>query len=333
MMTPSQSGHDSLFDEPLDILVLMGGPSDEREVSLASGTAIADALTLRGHNVRRADIGPLHTEALDAEGIDVVFIALHGEFGEDGQIQRLCEQRGLAYVGSPPHASELALDKAASKQVYRKVGIDTPEWVVVEEFDRPTKQAALIDRVGLPCVLKPVAGGSSIDITIARSADERHSALEYLLDKYTRAMVEQYVEGREFTVGVIDTRALPVMEIRSRRDFYDYTAKYSDDATEYIADHGLDDASVKAMQNAALGAHGALGCRDLSRSDFLTDNDGRCWMIEINTIPGFTSHSLLPKAAAVAGIDFATLCEMLVKMAVDRHVLAESRLSPSVDAD
>jgi len=310
----------------LGILVLMGGPSNEREVSLHSGAAVADALASLGHNVRRSDIQPLRPRILDEVAADVVFIALHGEFGEDGQVQQLCEDRRLAYVGSGPRASELAMDKAASKQIYRKVGLDTPEWVVVEEFAGSVKQHGLLDQIGLPCVLKPVDGGSSVDISIANTAEQRWDALEYLLDKYSRALVERYVVGREFTVGVLADSALPVMEIRVRRNFYDYVAKYDDDGgTEYVSAHGLDGETVNLLQMAALSAHRALGCRDMSRSDFRLGPAGRVWILETNTIPGFTSHSLLPKAAEAAGIDFAELCDRLVQMAVRRKdVAAES---------
>jgi D-alanine-D-alanine ligase len=310
--------HGSIFDRPLDILVLMGGPSSEREVSLVSGAAIADALESCGHRVVRGDIKPTDTSAIDGEQPDVVFIALHGEFGEDGQVQQLCEQRGLTYVGSAPQPSELAMDKAASKQIYRKIGLDTPDWVIVEEFDTPAKQAELVERIPLPCVVKPVDGGSSVDIDIVRTRAERDKTLEALLDKYTRAMVERLIEGRELTVGILDSRPLPVLEIRPQREFYDYIAKYDDDNTEYILDHGLTEEIVQATQHAAVSAHEALGCRDMSRSDFILNGDQEVWILETNTIPGFTSHSLLPKAAAAEGMDFAQLCEELVRMAMDR---------------
>ena len=317
------------IDEPLDILVAAGGISAEREVSLQSGRAVAEALETRGHRVRLADINPLHTEPLDDPAIDVVFIAMHGAFGEDGGMQQCCRDRGLAYVGSGPHASELAMDKAASKQAFRKAGLDTPDWVVVEEFNDAARQRQLLRAPGLPCVLKPVDGGSSVDIVIAHTAAQRADALGDLLDKYARALVERYVDGREFTVSVLDEQALPVMEIRVRRGFYDYTAKYEDGATEYILDHGLDDQASQLLKSAALTAHRALGCRDLSRTDFRVDANDRIWVLETNTIPGFTSHSLLPKAAAAAGIAFADLCERLVGMALQRRIAADEVLTPS----
>lgn len=311
----------SIFPAPLDVLVLMGGPSSEREVSLLSGAAVADALAGLGHRVRRSDIGPSDAAALDGpDRPDVVFIALHGEFGEDGQVQRLCEDRGLAYVGSGPKASELGMDKAASKQFYRRAGLRTPDWRVIEEFDAPARRQGWLDEIGLPCVVKPLDGGSSVDVVIAPSAEQRDDALAGLLVKYGRAMVERFVKGREMTVGVLGDGigALPVIEIRPKRAFYNYQAKYFDDDTEYLFDHGLSGSTVAALQEAAVRAHDALGCRDLSRTDFLLDEAGVAWVLETNTIPGFTSHSLVPKAAAKAGLTFATLCERLCKMALER---------------
>ncbi len=309
-------------DRPLDILVLMGGPSSERDVSLASGEAVATALAARGHRVRRGDIRPTDTSVLDGDRPDVVFIALHGEFGEDGQVQQLCEDRRLAYVGSGIHASELTMDKAATKQIYRQAKLATPEWGVVEEFDTPARARELADGVGLPCVLKPIGGGSSVDIAIVEDVEKRDAALGMLLDRYSRAMVERFVAGREFTVGVLGDRALPAVEIRPDRAFYDYYAKYEDDKTGYIFDHGLDVAMITALREAALTSHAALGCRDMSRTDMIVDADGKVWTIETNTIPGFTPHSLLPKAACQAGIPMEHLCEQLVGMALRRKGLA-----------
>jgi len=308
----------SILQRSLDVLVLMGGPSEEREISLLSGKAVAEALAQRGHRVRTADITPTDTSALEGDHPDVVFIAMHGEFGEDGQVQQLCEDRQLAYVGSSPRACERAMDKAAAKQVYRRIGLATPDWVVVEQYDKPDTVAELIGRIGLPCVVKPVLGGSSQDVFLCDTESARKAALDELLDKYTRALVEKRISGRELTVGVLGTRALPVIEIRTDRPFYDYQAKYLDDDTQYIFDHGLPDELVETLQDAAVSAHGALGCLDISRSDFVLDDDGVVWILETNIIPGLTSHSLLPKAAACEGLAFGKMCEMLVKMAMNR---------------
>ena len=310
---------ESIFTRPLDILVLMGGPSSEHDVSILSGTAIADALVSVGHTVRRADIGPSDTSALDGTPPDVVFIALHGEFGEDGQVQRLCEERGLPYIGSPPHASEIAMDKAASKVCYRQAGLSTPPWAVLEKLHSPQDCRQMLESIGLPCVLKPLTGGSSVDVSIVGDATQRDKLVKSLLGKYPRVLAEKFVKGRELTVGVLGHRALPVIEIRPRRAFYDYQAKYFDDDTEYLFEHDLDAKTVAYLQDCSLKAHQALGCRDISRSDFLLDEQGVAWVLETNTIPGFTSHSLVPKAAKRIGYSFVQLCEELVKMALERE--------------
>jgi D-alanine-D-alanine ligase len=305
---------------PLDITVLMGGPSSEREVSLLSGEAIAAALESVGHTVVREDISPNWTSPLRREGIEVVFIALHGAFGESGEVQELCEAHGLAYTGSGPRASELAMNKAASKQVLKHGGLSTPDWMIIEEFHAPAVYREWLREFDLPVAVKPVGGGSSIDITLARDVAARDAAIEELLDKYSRAMVEKLVAGRELTVGILGDQPLPLIEVVPRREFYDYTAKYDDEAgTEYVLDHGLDDAVVQQVQASAVAAHELLGCRDLSRVDFLLDENGVAQVLEVNTIPGFTSHSLVPKAAAAAGIGFEQLVDHLVAMAWNRR--------------
>jgi D-alanine-D-alanine ligase len=304
----------------LDITVLMGGPSAERDVSLMSGSAIADGLQRSGHRVTRADILPEETAALDRDGIDVVFIALHGDFGESGEVQRLCEERGLRYTGSGPRASQLAIDKAATKQIVRRVGLPTPDWMILEDFHTPAQIAQWLPELDLPVVLKPVDGGSSVDITIARTRQVCEEALDGLLDKYGRAMLERFVPGRELTVGILGAEPLPVLEIIPHGEFYDYRAKYSDEAgTVYTFDHGLDAATVKRLQAAARATHRALGCRDLSRVDFLLDDEATAWVLEINTIPGFTSHSLLPMAAGRAGVSFEELVDRIARMAMGRE--------------
>ena len=304
----------------LDVTVLMGGPSSEREVSLASGTAVADGLREAGHRVTQADIMPNDTHALDRPKIDVVFIALHGEFGESGQVQTLCRQRGLPYTGSGPRASELAMDKAATKQVAKRAGVQTPDWMIIEGFHDPLQAAEWLNELPPPVILKPVNGGSSVDITIARDAAQRDAALEALLDKYDRAMLERFIPGRELTVGILGDQALPVLEVVPKRPFYDYAAKYADEAgTRYVFDHGLSDEIVHACREAATRTHQALGCRDMSRVDFVLDEADTPQFLEINTIPGFTSHSLLPMAARQAGIDFPQLVDRLVAMAVARR--------------
>ncbi|MFP4353927.1 MAG: D-alanine--D-alanine ligase [Phycisphaerae bacterium] len=300
----------------LDLTVLMGGPSAEREVSLWSGTAVADALESVGHKVTRSDISPTNASALDREGIDAVFIAMHGAFGESGEVQQLCENRNLPYVGSEPRPSRLCMNKAATKQFLRQANLPTPDWMIIESFHAPATYQPWLAELPVPVVVKPVDGGSSVDVTIARDESTRDEKIGELIEIYGRVMLERFVEGREMTVGILDDQALPICEILPDGAFYDYRAKYSDDAaTRYIFDHGLDASTTETMQSMALAAHRCLGCRDMSRVDFILDPQNQPHILEINTIPGFTSHSLLPKAAAEAGVDFAGLCDRLVQLA------------------
>jgi D-alanine-D-alanine ligase len=303
----------------LDVTVLMGGPSSEREVSLMSGRAISDALERLGHRVCRADISPRNTSALDREGIELVFIALHGAFGESGEVQALCEQRGLRYTGAGPRASQLALDKAAAKQMFRQAGLVTPDWMILEDFHPRALAGEWLAEIPPPVVIKPVDGGSSVDVTVARDERQRDAAIEALLDAYGRALVERFVPGRELTVGILGSHALPVLEIAPAEGFYDYHAKYGDDAgTRYVFDHGLSDGTCTVVRDAAMKAHRTLGCRDLSRVDFILDESGTPQVLEINTIPGFTSHSLLPMAAERVGLDFDRLVRRIVELALSR---------------
>lgn len=227
---------------------------------LISGAAIADGLAGLGHKITRADISPDDTSALDHKGIDVVFIALHGSFGESGEVQKICEDRHLRYTGSPPRASAIAMEKAAAKEVFRKVGLAVaPSRVITSVHPSDSAKVALAE-MGLPVVLKPVDGGSSLDVTIAKNSASAEEALFALLRKYGRALVEKFIRGREFTVSILGERALPTIEVIPEREFYDYTAKYADNAgTRYVFDHGLPRKMAEAMQSAALVAHRYAG--------------------------------------------------------------------------
>jgi len=309
---------DGRTDGRLDVTVLLGGPSSEREVSLASGRAVADALRRCGHDVTESDISPADTAALDRPGIDVVFIALHGTFGENGKVQQLCEDRRLPYVGSGPAASELAMDKHRSKQAFRAAGVATADWALVSADDTPKRVAELLGQVPPPCVLKPVDSGSSVGVHLARDAAARDDVLPGLLAGHGRALVEKFIPGRELTVGILEDRPLPVVEIRPKQEFFDFFAKYEDDQTEFTIGVELPGGATEAVQAEALKIHRAFGCRDLSRVDFILAADGTAYALEVNTIPGFTSHSLVPKSAATVGIGFEPLCDQLVRMALRR---------------
>lgn len=304
--------------DKLTITVLAGGPGGEREVSLQSGAAVADALASKGHDVQVADVSPDNLSALARE-VDCVFIALHGEFGEDGQVQRILDKRGLAYTGSGPAACELAMNKAASKAKFMEAGLPTARYAVARRENVREAMAAWT----MPVVVKPVREGSSLFCHIVEDVTQFRPALDETLARYEDCLIEQFVPGLELTVGILGDEALPPIEIRTKRRFYDYEAKYVDDNTEYRFDIELPDDLLNRIVEMSLAAHRLIGCRDFSRVDWrVNDQTGDARLLEINVIPGLTSHSLVPKAAARAGIDMANLCDRIVNMAVKRKFAA-----------
>lgn len=298
----------------LKIAVLMGGPGSEREVSLKSGRRVGDALQALGHDVYSADIQPDNLSALDRP-MDMVFLALHGEFGEDGQVQRILERRGIKYSGSGPRASALAMDKVAAKCRFVETHVPTPRFDVVS----PQRVDQILEHWTCPAVVKPAAEGSSVDCRIVRDNDELRVAVEDISRRYDRCLLEELIQGPELTVGILGETALPPIQIRTRREFYNYEAKYLDDDTEYLFDIDLPAAVLERIGKLSLQAHRALGCRDFSRVDWMVDARTRePYVLEINTIPGLTDHSLLPKAAGRAGLSFEMLCQRIVELTCQR---------------
>jgi len=298
----------------LDITVLAGGVGTEREVSLESGKAVHGALTRLGHRTTLSDIRPDNLAALDVPA-DFVFIALHGEFGEDGAVQSLLDQRKLAYCGSGAEASRTAMDKVASKRLFEAANIPTPAYEVVT----PTSIGGLTARIAVPAVVKPVASGSSVDTVIARTSEGLVEAARRVADKYGRALVERYIRGPELTCGVLGDIALPVCEIRPSGEFYDYHAKYVADDTQYLFELDLPQLLLQRVQRLSLEAHRVLRCRGFSRVDWMVDERTlEPYALEVNTIPGFTSHSLLPKAASRIGLSFDDLCQRIVELSLNR---------------
>ena len=311
--TNAEAGN--LLDRRLSIIVVMGGGSAERSVSLASGEAIAAALESLGHRVRRADISPGDLSALEQADVDVVFVALHGSFGEDGQLQQILEQRGLCYTGCGPQASRLGMDKIEAKRRFAEAGVPTPRFAVAGASQRDN----IILDFPLPAVVKPADQGSSVGCSIVRQVSDLDAAVAHVVDRYGRCLIEQYIRGPELTVGILAGAALPVCQIRSATAFYDYDAKYQDDRTEYLFDIDLPGELLQRVQQLSITAFEALGCRDMSRVDWMIDAaTSQPYCLEVNTIPGFTSHSVLPKAAARADISFADLCERIVRLAMQR---------------
>lgn len=287
------------------VAVLMGGPSAEREVSLRSGAAVAEALRGAGYTVATVDVT---AHALDIPaGTQAVFIALHGTYGEDGGVQAELTRRGLPYTGSPAEASRIAFDKELTKRVALAHGVPTAEFEVLGPGAART--------LPLPVVVKPACQGSSIGVHRVEQDADWAAALADALRFDTRAIVERFIPGRELTIGVLDELVLPAVEIVAPDGWYDYGAKYTRGACRYLVPAPLEPATLEACRRHARTTYDALGCRGMARVDFRLQPDGALFLLEVNTIPGFTETSLLPKAAAEAGIPFATLCERILNRA------------------
>jgi D-alanine-D-alanine ligase len=293
--------------------VLMGGVSSEREVSLRSGAAVAGGLRARGHTVHEAVVEDRTLASLGDVTPDVVFIALHGAFGEDGEVQGLLDARGLRYTGAGPEASRRALDKLLTKETFASAGVPTPPYVAFSREDADAD--ALAATLGYPVVVKPANEGSSVGVAIARDREGLGGAIERALSFGPRGLAERHVAGKELHVGILGSEALPVVWVRPAREFYDYEAKYGQAGTVYVCPAPLDAAADAAVRDAAQRAFAALGCRHFGRVDILLASDGTPFVLEVNTIPGFTETSLLPKAAAAAGIPFPELCDTIARMA------------------
>ena len=356
---------------PMRVVVLLGGESEEREVSLASGCNVADALRQAGHDVVALDsaggaltredeakilaegVGVLppgtssraaasgHSGASDGAKLvdheeigspgggfgledvrgasaDVVFLALHGGMGEDGTLQALLDLGGVAYAGTGMLGSGLAMDKDVTKRILRDAGIPTPDWLV-----NPTAQEA-VERLGLPLIAKPVAGGSSVRLYLLDDAAqvEERIRLEAVgaseSGEASDMMYEAFVAGREFTVGILGEEALPVGEIVSEHGLFDYECKYQAGMADEVFPAEISDALAQTLRERALRVHRLLRLRDFSRIDFMVDGEGEAWCLEANTLPGMTANSLLPKAARAAGMTFPELCDRIVRMAAER---------------
>lgn len=299
----------------LKIAVLAGGIGSEREISLQSGRCVAEALKEAGFEVVKADIRPDNLEILDDSSVDVFFPALHGIFGEDGRLQQILEDRSLLYAGSGPEASKAAFDKMTSKKLFEQAGVATPAAI---EFGPETDIGLLEEQLrdfAHKYVIKPVRQGSSVGVSIVSTPHEAVVTARKTLSKYGDCMIEEFVPGMEVTVGILHGRPLPIIEVRTQGSFYDYHAKYVDEKTEYLFDTITDTAMAANVSRAAVECFNALGCRHFARIDFILSDEKIAYVLEANTIPGFTSHSLLPKAAAKAGLSMSDLCAEIVEAA------------------
>jgi D-alanine-D-alanine ligase len=346
----------------MNIAVLLGGMSPERNISLLSGRAVVRALSQKGHRVTAVDPArgsncvvsqseldsarpePVSAELLASfspqsladcimsnalDGIDVVFIALHGRYGEDGYVQSLLDLRGIPYTGSAMLASALAMDKAATKVMFEAVQVPTPPWVTftAATADDEGAHEECLRQLGTSVVVKPNDQGSTVGMTIVHRATEHdlRSAIHEALDYSSLALVETYVPGRELTVAVLGGEALPIIEIEPKEGFYDYQNKYTKGRTEYHCPADVPDYVAHHVQSLAVMAHEVVGCRAYSRVDFRLTPEMEPWCLEVNTIPGFTETSLVPMAAAQCGIEFGDLCETIIDLST-RGVLGSQVL-------
>lgn len=332
----------------LKVLVLAGGRSAERDVSLSSGAAVATALSTRGADVFSLDpgisprvlswtpqlardqigttppdgltgsnptIAPSDIALSELKNVDVVFIALHGGDGENGRLQALLDMAGIRYTGSGMLASALAMDKHASKRIFLAEGIPTPDWRVIDNADDLDYEEA-VEALGAPIIVKPNAQGSTVGLTLVEKKSQWGDALVEAFRWDSRVLVEQFIDGRELTVGVIGDQVTPVVEIKPKHKLYDYECKYTDGMCEYLCPAPISPAQTRACQEQGIEAFRSLGCRGYARADFRMDKEGRMFCLEVNTLPGMTSHSLVPKASKAAGIDFTELVARICKLAV-----------------
>ncbi|HTL47249.1 MAG TPA: D-alanine--D-alanine ligase [Verrucomicrobiae bacterium] len=294
--------------------MFLGGNSPERKISLRSGRAVCQALVNAGFRVKRLDPGRTDRKKILATPMDVAFIALHGEGGEDGTLQTWMDRHGLSYTGSDPLGCRLSYDKILSKRIFQKKGIPTPDYCVVTDRDWKTKLGSF----PTPFFLKPPRDGSSIGILKVEDFSKEIPKIAKAVRKYKQLLAEKRIQGREFTVGIFGGKALPVIELRPKSDFYDYKSKYTKGMTEYLVPAPIPAKLAKKLQRVGLAVHRALQLRDFSRIDIMVDKNGKPYVLEANAIPGFTALSLLPKAARQAGISFEELCSRLVRWAYER---------------
>lgn len=306
----------------INIGVLMGGWSAEREVSLNSGQNVFDALISRGYQAVALDVVNPDDLLPALVDVDIVFNCLHGGMGEDGTLHALFDVIGIPYTGSPMLACALAMDKVRSKQAFQHARLIVPEFVQgispkQKNFTKWCKET--LDQLSLPVVVKPVREGSSVGVHIIRDPADFGPACLSVAREYEHYMVETFIEGKEITAGILhyngQAQALPLLELRPKRNFYDYQAKYTPGMTEFIIPATLDDATTKQVQTDALKAFEALDCHGFARVDFRVSEQNECFVLEVNTLPGMTNTSDLPQMAEAAGISFELLVEYILKTA------------------
>lgn len=307
--------------------VLMGGPSAERDISIKSGKAVCRALESKGIDAVPIELSKVSTmngyrakvaQEIRSSNINMAFIALHGGFGEDGRIQEVLEEMNMPYTGSKVSASKLGMDKISSKNIFKSNNIPVPRYRIIHKtsLDKIPDTQVYFKELGSPLVIKPSSEGSSIGLSIIDSGEDFCMALTSALKYSDSAIVEEYVRGREITVGILEDKALPIVEIMPKKRFFDFEAKYRKDITEYRVPAEIEKEQYRTCQNVGLRAHQALGARFFSRVDMILSEERMPVVLEVNTIPGLTETSLLPKAALAAGIDFEQLVLKILESAL-----------------
>ena len=294
------------------VAVLLGGKSAEREVSLKSGGMVLNALRSRGVDALPFDPAERGLDALIGERYERAFIALHGRFGEDGTVQGVLEWLGIPYTGSGVLASALAMDKLRTKLLWHAEGLPTPPYAVLT---KDSDLRAVARKLGVPLMVKPASEGSSIGMSKVRSAARLDEAYALAVNYDRVVIAEKFIDGTELTAGILGDQVLPLIKIETPRDFYDYEAKYIADDTRYIVPCGLSAARERDMQALCLKAFRALGCRGWGRVDLMLNRQGRAFLLEVNTVPGMTDHSLVPKAARAVGMSYEDLCLRILEAA------------------
>ena len=328
----------------INVALLLGGTSPEKEVSKSSAKSIVKALYYLGYRVKLInpayglnqpnDEGKFfeekeytqisnrnYVEVINStifDDVDIAFIALHGKWGEDGTIQSLLEMRGIKYTGSNILASALAMDKCMAKVMFQHFDVTTPRWFVVskKEHDFKLVQNKIRKFFGYPCIIKPNDQGSTVGLTVCRGDVEVEEAVKKALEFSDKALIEEYIAGRELTVGVIGQQVLPVLEIKPKSGLYDYTAKYTSGMSEYIVPADIPPKVAEHLQHQALLAFNSVGCESYARVDFRLTKDYKSYCLEVNTLPGMTSTSLVPKMAKATGISFEELIDRIIKTAL-----------------
>ena len=300
------------------IAVLLGGTSAEREVSLNSGTAVLNALRKQGYDAHPIDPKTFPVATLKEQGFDRVFNILHGRGGEDGTRQGLLEQIGIPYTGCGVMASALTMDKMRTKMLWKAFGLPVAEMEIVTVENRANlNHEVVVKKLGLPLMVKPSLEGSSVGLTKVKTMDELESAVDFALKFDRTVLIEEWLAGDEFTVPVLDGEVLPSIKIVPEGEFYDYDAKYISDNTQYFCPAGLSDAREQELRRLVKQAYDVVGCRGWSRIDVMADAEGKFRLVEVNTNPGMTSHSLFPKSAATVGYSFEQLVEKILELSAE----------------